>query len=250
MLLHVATHNAKKLKELARVLEAAGVEGIELVSSEDLLGYPEPVEDGRTFADNALIKARVGAKETGLVTLADDSGLSVDELGGMPGVLSARWSGKHGDDEANNELLLAQMADVPDKRRAAQFVSVCAVVTPEGDEYLEKGVWKGRLVRKATGDNGFGYDPLFIPEEEDARVAGTDDKPRTSAELSAEEKDALSHRGKALAALVPALAELARAAERKGEGATPDNDGALAVATPEEAQGENKDTNTKNSEED
>ena len=124
MKIHVASRNPKKLQELARVLDAAGIDGVELVSTADVAPYEEPVENGRTFTDNALIKARAGAAATGLVTLADDSGLTVDELGGMPGVLSARWSGQHGDDAANNALLLAQMADVPNDRRAAAFVSV------------------------------------------------------------------------------------------------------------------------------
>lgn len=229
MLLHVASHNPKKLKELRRVLDAAGVAGIELVSSEDLLGYPEPVEDGRTFADNALIKARAGAKETGVTTIADDSGLTVEALNGMPGVLSARWSGKHGDDAANNALLLDQLSDVPHGRRNAAFVSVCAVVTPDGEEYVEKGVWAGRLVRTPVGANGFGYDPLFVPAEEDERVSGSDERPRTSAELTAAEKDALSHRGKALGLLVPVLVQLAVEAAARGEGVGPENNSALSV---------------------
>lgn len=204
MLLHMATGNAKKLKELQRVLEAAGIENIELVSTNEILGYPEPKETGRTFADNALIKARVGARETGLITLADDSGLTVEELNGMPGVLSARWAGVHGDDEANNKLLLSQLQDTPLERRHAAFVSVVAVVTPEGQEFIEKGVWEGRITRNPIGENGFGYDPLFIPAEEDES-----ETPRTSAQLSNEEKDALSHRAKALAALVPVLKQLA-----------------------------------------
>lgn len=236
LLLHVATHNEKKLKELRRVLEAAGVEGVELVSSEDLLGYPEPVEDGRTFADNALIKARAGAKETGLTTLADDSGLAVDELNGMPGVLSARWSGEHGNDQANNALLLKQMEHVPVKRRAAQFVSVCAVVTAAGEEFIEKGVWEGRLLRKPVGDGGFGYDPLFVPAEEDERVAEVDERPRSAAELTPEQKDALSHRGKALRALVPVLAELAQRSVQEGTSVGPEQDSALAVRAKEEAE--------------
>ncbi|WJZ03500.1 RdgB/HAM1 family non-canonical purine NTP pyrophosphatase [Corynebacterium freiburgense] len=229
MLLHVASHNPKKLKELRRVLDAAGVKGIELVSSGDLLGYPEPEENGRTFADNALIKARAGAKETGVTTIADDSGLTVEELNGMPGVLSARWSGSHGDDEANNTLLLGQMQSVPHGRRNAAFVSVCAIVTPDGQEFIEKGVWNGRLVRTPVGTNGFGYDPLFIPAEEDQRVSGTEERPRTSAELTAEEKDALSHRGKALGLLVPVLERLAAEAEARGEGVGPEHNGALSV---------------------
>lgn len=204
MKLLVASNNAKKLAELERILADGGVRGVELVPLRDAPSYPEPVEDGRTFADNALIKARAGARETGMVTVADDSGLCVEELGGMPGVLSARWSGSHGDDGANNSLLLGQMADVPDERRQAAFVSVCAVVTPDGEEHVAEGRWEGRLLRAEVGNNGFGYDPLFVPAEEDA--AGT---ARSSAQLTAREKDAVSHRGRALAGLVEVIAELA-----------------------------------------
>lgn len=125
----------------------------------------------------------------------------------MPGVLSARWSGTHGDDQANNNLLLAQMADVPDERRAAAFVSVCALVTPDGAEHVSEGRWEGRLLREEIGKNGFGYDPLFVPAEEDASGGAG----RSSAQLSSADKDALSHRGKALGGLVEAIAELARA---------------------------------------
>lgn len=205
MQLLVASNNAKKLGELQRILDTAGITGVELLRLADAPGYPEPVEDGRTFADNALIKARAGAAATGLVTIADDSGLAVDEMNGMPGVLSARWSGRHGDDRANNDLLLAQLGDVPDERRGAAFVSVCALVTPAGEEYLAEGQWRGHLLREELGENGFGYDPLFIPAEETlAGAAG-----RSSAQLSAAEKDALSHRGKALEQLVERIAELA-----------------------------------------
>ena len=203
MRLLVASNNAKKLDELERILAAAGVNGVELVPLSAVAAYDEPVENGRTFADNALIKARAGAKETGLVTVADDSGLAVEELNGMPGVLSARWSGGHGDDAANNALLLAQMSDVPDERRAAAFVSVCALVTPDGQEHVSEGRWEGRLLREEVGENGFGYDPLFLPGEE------IDGAGRSSAQLSAEEKDALSHRGKALTGLVGVIGRLA-----------------------------------------
>ena len=134
MQLLVASNNPKKLRELQRILDAAEITNVELVPLSKARAYPEPVEDGRTFADNALIKARAGAQATGLACVADDSGLAVEELNGMPGVLSARWSGGHGDDDANNELLLGQMSHVPDERRAAAFVSVCALVTPAGQE--------------------------------------------------------------------------------------------------------------------
>ena len=200
MKLLVASNNPKKLAELERILAEHRVEGVELCSLKDVPAYPEPVETGPTFADNALIKARAGAEETGMVTVADDSGLAVEELGGMPGVLSARWSGRHGDDAANNSLLLSQMADVPDERRGAAFVSVCALVTPDGEEQISEGRWQGRVLREEFGENGFGYDPLFEPDE----VPG-----KSSAQLSAEEKDALSHRSKALAGLVDAIRRLA-----------------------------------------
>lgn len=205
MKLLLASNNAKKLTELQRILDQAGLDGVELVSLAQAPTYTEPVEDGATFADNALIKARAGATNTGLITIADDSGLEVDALNGMPGVLSARWCGKHGDDQANNDLLLAQLADVPEDRRGAAFVSVCAIVTPDGHEYVEEGRWSGTLLHEPVGTNGFGYDPLFIPMEE-SFIEGQD---RSSAQLSAEEKDALSHRGRALRALIPALQELA-----------------------------------------
>lgn len=205
MKLLLASNNAKKLTELQRILDQAGLDGVELVSLAQAPTYTEPVEDGATFADNALIKARAGATNTGLITIADDSGLEVDALNGMPGVLSARWCGKHGDDQANNDLLLAQIADVPEDRRGAAFVSVCAIVTPDGHEYVEEGRWSGTLLHEPVGTNGFGYDPLFIPMEE-SFIEGQD---RSSAQLSAEEKDALSHRGRALRALIPAVQELA-----------------------------------------
>lgn len=198
----VASNNAKKLGELERILAEADVAGVELLPLNQAPAYAEPVEDGRTFADNALIKARAGARETGLVCIADDSGLAVEELNGMPGVLSARWSGRHGDDEANNTLLLGQMAHVPDGRRACAFVSVCALVTPEGEEHVAEGRWEGTLLREPVGENGFGYDPLFLPADEIA--AG-----RSSAQLTPAEKNSLSHRGKALAQLVEVIRQLA-----------------------------------------
>ncbi|AKE40841.1 RdgB/HAM1 family non-canonical purine NTP pyrophosphatase [Corynebacterium kutscheri] len=203
MKLLVASNNAKKLRELQDILSKAQLNDVELLPLSAVEPYREPTEDGRTFADNALIKARAGAAHSGLITIADDSGLSVTELNGMPGVLSARWSGKHGDDAANNQLLLAQLGDVPDERRQAAFISVCALVTPDGQEYVVTGQWTGRILRTLQGNNGFGYDPLFVPDEEDR--AGTH---RSSAQLDRDEKNALSHRGKALKQLVPIIAEL------------------------------------------
>ncbi|MFT3662949.1 MAG: RdgB/HAM1 family non-canonical purine NTP pyrophosphatase [Gordonia sp. (in: high G+C Gram-positive bacteria)] len=197
----LASNNAKKLAELRRVVEAAGITGLQVLGLGDVEAYPEPVEDGATFEENALLKAREAVARTGLPALADDSGLAVDALNGMPGVLSARWSGGKGD-EANNDLLLAQLADVPAERRGAAFVSVCALVTPGGEDATARGEWRGRIVVERRGAGGFGYDPLFVPDDDLA--AG-----RTSAELSAAEKDSLSHRGKALAKLVPVLRSLA-----------------------------------------
>lgn len=202
MQLLVASNNAKKLGELQKILHDAAVPDIELLPLSAVAAYDEPVENGRTFADNALIKARAGVAATGLPTIADDSGLAVEELNGMPGVLSARWAGRHGDDAANNALLLAQMADVPDERRHAAFVSVCALVTPDGTEHVAEGRWEGTLLREPAGDNGFGYDPLFRPADDVA--AG-----RSSAQLTPGEKNALSHRGRALAQLVEVIADLA-----------------------------------------
>lgn len=198
----LASRNAKKLAELRRVVAGAGIVGLEVIGLDDVPEFPEEPETGATFEENALIKARAGAAATGLPTLADDSGIAVDALNGMPGVLSARWSGRHGEDAANNELLLAQISDVPEQRRGAAFVSACALVGVDGTEHVVRGEWRGHLLHAARGVNGFGYDLLFVPDDELA--AG-----RTSAELSGEEKDALSHRGKALSLLVPVLRDLA-----------------------------------------
>ena len=164
----------------------------------------DQVESYATFEENALAKARDAFGASGLPSMADDSGLEVDALNGMPGVLSARWSGRHGDDVANTALLLAQMADVPDERRGAAFVSACALVYRAGDarrETVVRGRWPGTIVREPRGAGGFGYDPVFLPEG----------WWRTAAELSAEQKDSVSHRGRALSALLPALRELAPA---------------------------------------
>ncbi|MBM4602828.1 RdgB/HAM1 family non-canonical purine NTP pyrophosphatase [Rhodococcus hoagii] len=195
----VASRNAKKLGELRRVLAAAGIEGLEVIGLDEVPEFPETPETGATFEANAIVKAVDGAAATGLPCVADDSGLEVDALNGMPGVLSARWSGRHGDDDANTALLLGQLADVPDERRGAAFVSACALAIPGQDTVVVRGEWRGRIVREPRGDNGFGYDPVFEPEGDR----------RTAAELSPQEKDAASHRGLALAQLVPALAALA-----------------------------------------
>jgi XTP/dITP diphosphohydrolase len=193
----LATRNAGKLAELRRLLESA-VPGVEVVGLQDVPDYPEAPETGATFEENALLKAREAVRCTGLPAVADDSGLTVDALNGMPGVLSARWSGRHGDDDGNTALLLGQVADVPDERRGAAFVCAAALVTADGEERVIERQWRGRLAREKRGTNGFGYDPVFVPEGLDV----------TSAELPPEEKDARSHRGQAFAALVPVIAEV------------------------------------------
>ncbi|MBN9109220.1 MAG: RdgB/HAM1 family non-canonical purine NTP pyrophosphatase [Pseudonocardia sp.] len=194
----VATRNTAKLSELRRLLDASDLGGIAVWGLRDVEEFPEAPETGATFAENALAKARDAATATGLPSVADDSGLAVDALNGMPGVLSARWSGRHGDDEANLDLVLGQIDDVPDERRGAAFVCAAALVVPGGEEYVVEGRWRGRLVRERRGGNGFGYDPIFVPDGEQ----------RTSAELEPEEKDAASHRGIAMRALLPHLRTL------------------------------------------
>lgn len=198
MKLLLASRNAKKLRELQRIVVAESLDGIEVLSLADVPEFPEAPETAPDFEGNALAKARDAAAATGLVSVADDSGLAVDELNGMPGVLSARWSGRHGDDDANLDLLLGQLGDVPDERRGAAFVSVVALVVPGGEEVVVRGEWRGTLLRARRGTNGFGYDPIFVPEGSEI----------TSAEMTAEEKDAESHRGRALKLLVPHLRKL------------------------------------------
>ena len=193
----MASRNHKKLAELRRVLDAAGISGLTLLSLDDVAPFDEGPETGATFEDNAVAKARDAFRATGLASVADDSGLEVDALNGMPGVLSARWAGVHGEDAANTALLLAQLRDVPDERRGGGFVSACALVSSAG-ETVVRGTWRGSIAREAKGDGGFGYDPVFVPEG----------LSRTAAELTPQEKDAASHRGRALALLVPALKSL------------------------------------------
>ncbi len=197
----VASRNPKKLAELRRVLDGAGLSGISLVSLADVPSFDEAPESGATFEDNALAKARDAFCATGLPSVADDSGLAVAALNGMPGVLSARWSGKHGDDVANTTLLLAQLRDVPDERRGATFVSACGLVSGSGEafEMVVRGEWPGRIAHERRGDGGFGYDPVFVPDGSGC----------TAAQLRPDDKDAVSHRGRALALLLPALRELA-----------------------------------------
>ena len=188
----LATANPKKLVELQRILDTSlGANRITLIGLADFEGYPDVPETGLTFGENALIKAREGAKRTGLATVADDSGLAVDALNGMPGVFSARWSGRHGDDQANLELVLAQISDVSEEHRGGAFVCAAALVLPNGREHLVEGRQSGHILRERRGDGGFGYDPIFRGEGQQ----------RTNAELTPAEKDAISHRGKAFRAL-------------------------------------------------
>jgi XTP/dITP diphosphohydrolase len=193
----LATANEHKLIELTRILAAGQVE-VELCGLAGFPGAPDVRETGATFAENALLKARAIAAFTALPAVADDSGLCVDALNGMPGVLSARWSGRHGDDAENLRLVLAQVADVPDERRGAQFVCAAALVVPGGREHVSEGIVRGALVREPRGENGFGYDPIFEPENSTV----------TTAEMQPAEKDRISHRGKALRGLAPVIAAL------------------------------------------
>jgi XTP/dITP diphosphohydrolase len=193
----LATANPHKLAELARIL-AAGQVKVSLTGLSEFPGAPDVRETGATFAENALLKARAMAAFTGLPAVADDSGLCVDALNGMPGVLSARWSGKHGDDAANLALLLAQLEDVPDARRGAHFACAAALVLPSGREHVSEGTVYGTLTRSERGTNGFGYDPIFVPDSGEL----------TTAQMSPEAKDAISHRGRALRALAPVIAAL------------------------------------------
>ena len=189
----LATRNAHKVVELRRILTAAGLE-VDLVGIDAYPDIPEVPETGATFEDNALLKARAVARATSEIALADDSGLAVDALNGMPGVLSARWAGGLGD-EANLRLVLAQITDVPDERLGASFECAAAAVFPDGRELVVRGRLAGCITREPRGSNGFGYDPIFVPSGGD----------RTTAELSADEKDAISHRGVAFRALAAQL---------------------------------------------
>jgi XTP/dITP diphosphohydrolase len=197
----LASRNAKKLEEMRRIL-AEHVPDVEVLGLDDVTTYDEPVEDQPTFEGNALLKARAAVAATGLPSVADDSGLCVDALNGMPGVLSARWSGPPKSDQRNNELLLAQLEDVPDERRGAHFACAVAFAYPVGAggvaEHVVHGEMPGRVIREMRGSGGFGYDVLFCAEGHDV----------TTAELPREEKDAISHRGKALAAIAPVVADV------------------------------------------
>ena len=191
MKLLLATRNRKKLEEMRRILA-----NDEVIGLDDVPVYDEVPESGLTFEANALIKAREGVRHTGLPTVADDSGLAVAAMNGMPGVFSARWSGRHGDDTGNVDLLLRQLGDVPDEQLGAAFVCAVVLVLPDGREWTVHGEMRGSLIRAPRGSGGFGYDPIFVP----------DGHTRTSAELTPAEKDAISHRGQAMRALASILA--------------------------------------------
>jgi len=195
--LALATHNAHKVGEILAILEPL-VPGLTHgdIASAGQLGAPAPVEDGTSFAENALIKARALCAATGLPAIADDSGIAVDIMGGAPGIFSALWSGRHGADSENLQLLLAQMTDIPAAHRGAAFVCAAALVKPDGTELVELGTVRGRLAEAASGGNGFGYDPIFVPEGYDV----------TSAQLSPQEKNRISHRAAAFRALAPHIA--------------------------------------------
>lgn len=190
----LATNNSRKLAELRRVMAVAAPD-VTVLGLADLEPYPEPAETESTFAGNAVLKARACTEATGLPALADDSGIAVEVLNGMPGVRSARWAGPEGDDEANNALLLRQLSDVPAERRTARFVCAMAFTRPGAEPEVREGVMPGAVVTTPAGSGGFGYDPLFRADGE--RV--------TTAELSPERKDEISHRGKAIRAIVPVV---------------------------------------------
>jgi XTP/dITP diphosphohydrolase len=194
----LASRNAKKLDEMRRIL-AAHLADVEVLGLDDVPAYDEPVEDRPTFEGNALLKARAGLAATGLPSVADDSGLCVDALNGMPGVLSARWSGPPKDDGRNNRLLLDQLHDVPDERRGAHFACAVAFCAPGLDELVVEGRMDGRVLRETRGSGGFGYDVLFCADEF---------PDRTTAELDPADKDSVSHRGRALRAIAPQISTL------------------------------------------
>lgn len=189
----LATRNAKKLDELRRILAPRVT--VEVLGLSDVEEYDEVPETGATFAENALIKASEAAAHTGLISVADDSGLAVDALNGMPGVLSARWAGSAKDDSANLNLVLQQLSDTPDERLGGAFLCAAALVTPSGERVVAEGRMPGRIIRHPRGDNGFGYDPIFVP----------DGCELTTAELEPQVKDEISHRGRALRELLPAI---------------------------------------------
>lgn len=198
----LATHNQGKVRELRAMLAAAGITDPAAVVDAGAAGLGDVVETGVTFAENALLKARAAAAASGLVALADDSGLAVDVMGGSPGIFSARWSGRHGDDAANLALLLAQLSDVAPEHRSARFVCAAALAAPDGTEHVVTGELPGHILTAPAGENGFGYDPVFAPEGENGR---------SLAQLDAEHKNRISHRARAMATALPLLLDLLHA---------------------------------------
>ncbi|MGA4542959.1 XTP/dITP diphosphatase [Uniformispora flossi] len=193
----LATRNAHKVTELQQIFKAAGLD-VELVGVTEFPDVADVPETGLTFAANALLKAHAVAKATGLPAIADDSGLCVEALNGMPGIFSARWAGRHGDDRANLDLLLAQLSDIAPEHRTAHFACAAALALPDGTERVVEGRLNGSLTTAPRGTNGFGYDPILQ----------VDGDTRTTAELTPDEKNAISHRGKAFRAIVPVVEEL------------------------------------------
>ena len=198
----LATHNQGKVRELRAMLADAGLSDPGIVVDAGAVGLDDVVETGTTFQENALLKARAAAEQSGLIALADDSGLAVDVLGAAPGIFSARWAGRHGDDAANLHLLLAQLADIAPEHRSARFVCAAAVVDPRGAEHVVLGELPGTLLTAPAGENGFGYDPVFAPEGEGGL---------SCAQLTPEHKNRISHRAQAMAAVLPRVLELLRA---------------------------------------
>lgn len=205
----LASHNQGKLKELREILRGQ-IEGLDVdteVVDASSVDAPDVAETGVTFAENSLLKAHAVAQATGLVAIADDSGLAVDVLGGAPGIFSARWAGKHGDDTANLNLLLAQLSDIADENRGAKFCCAASVATPSGFEAVEYGELPGTLLTEPRGEEGFGYDPILAPSELIGELAG-----KSCAEIGPEVKNSMSHRARAFTALVP---HIARALEER-----------------------------------
>jgi XTP/dITP diphosphohydrolase len=194
----LATRNSGKIIEFRRILEEIAPGAVELISVDQFPDLVDVEETGSTFEENSLLKARYTSMATGLPAIADDSGLCIDALGGAPGIFSARWAGKHGDDQANLEKVLEQLKDVPEEKRGAHFLCVASLVLPDGREHVSEGRFDGSILRSAVGTNGFGYDPIFQPNG----------LAISSAQMSAEEKDLVSHRGKSLRLIAPHVIRL------------------------------------------
>jgi len=194
----LATRNSGKIIEFRRILEEIAPGAVELISVDQFPNLVDVEETGSTFEENSLLKARYTSMATGLPAIADDSGLCIDALGGAPGIFSARWAGKHGDDQANLEKVLEQLKDVPEEKRGAHFLCVASLVLPDGREHVSEGRFDGSILRSAVGTNGFGYDPIFQPNG----------LAISSAQMSAEEKDLVSHRGKSLRSIAPHVIRL------------------------------------------